>query len=102
MNDEIFDKIYLAIEKNGKHKKYRVSYAMENDLDDIALKGKVKIIFDEFYSSEILVNPSYLDLVVVANDMINVCDFHDHIYLENIIFVEKNDDVNIYTMSFGS
>ena len=46
MNDEIYDKIYLAIEKSGKYKDYRVSYAMDNPLDDIALEGKVKIIFD--------------------------------------------------------
>lgn len=102
MDDEVFNKIYLAIEKNGKHKDYRVSYSMENELDEIALGGRVKVIFDEFYSSDIVINPTYLDICVIANDMLNACDVHDGIYLEDIIFLKKEKDTNVYNLHFGS
>ena len=64
-------------------------------LDEIAVKGRVRMIerVDAFwtadetardYRSEILVDPTWLDISIAANYMINtVRDFH-HIFLENI------------------
>lgn len=104
--DEFDGKIYDAIQKYGECKDCRVFYRMEEDLEDILAIGKVQIIFDSIknvnYKSHVLENPTYLDLAVIANDVINICNFKDHRYLENVYLERENNDIKIYSIWFGS
>lgn len=70
-------------------------FKMINDIDDVAMKGKVKFYhkYDSFwdksgkgkdYESKMITNPTWLDVCVMADEMIRTtCDMH-HIFLEDI------------------
>ena len=85
------------------------------DLDAIAVEGLVVFIGegDDFfgnsvsYRSKILMNPTWTEVLIAANEMINVThDFH-HVFLENIrdtglFFTTKDGFVRVYEFSMGS
>lgn len=113
-------KIEAACKKAG-HKKVRVCYSVyESDkddvpidnLDEVAVKGKVVLIAsaDEFwggkkakdYTSDVLVDPTWLEVAVCANKMIvKVRDTH-HCFLEDLHLERKEGDITFYSFSMGS
>lgn len=84
-----------------------------NNLNMVAIEGKVILVAgaDDFwgdnesvdYQSEVLTNPSWLDVSVCADKMIHtVRDLH-HVFLENIYDSGKKiDGVPVYHFSMGS
>ncbi len=102
----------------------RVSYSAwgsEEDefrinLDEVAVEGPVIFVqeHDEFwgpgedYKSELVENPTWLELCLLANDMINVTGDHHHIFLEGVyqlkdkFGVTEKDWVKVYRFSMGS
>lgn len=83
-----------------------------DNLDKIAVEGKVKFVNerDEFWGgqeskdweSEILINPTWLDVCVLANEMIQTTkDFH-HVFLEGINVLKREEDLNIAELMMGS
>lgn len=120
--EPIQTKVCEAVKANGQDcYVYYSAYKSNKDdcpidnLDEIAVSGKVKFVEqgDDFYgngkgyTSKILVNPTWLDICVVANEMIlKTKDMH-HIYLEGVIATEKtlfqdNDKVKIVRFCMGS
>lgn len=54
------------------------------------------------YVSGVIESPTWLDLCVMANDMMKMTkDFH-HVYLEDICDLDERGDVTIATFSMGS
>lgn len=89
-----------------------VFYSVDADMNDIAIEGKVimDMPYDEFWGeggkpwqSETLENPTWLELAVLADEMIRVTDDLHHIFLENV-YRAGNDIVGVpvYRFSMGS
>lgn len=83
-----------------------------NNLNEVAIEGKVILqgIADcwgdedsEDYTSEVLENPTWLDVSVRADKMIHMTgDFH-HVFLEAVYDSEQTiDGVKVYRFSMGS
>lgn len=103
MDDYTYEKISSAIFEKGKYKKFNISYAMDNDLDDVIVQGKVRIEYGYTeLKTDVLMNPTYLDAVVTINDLMNIEDFGDHHYLEDIFYKYQDGDIMVYWLSFGS
>jgi hypothetical protein len=126
--DAFYKKIFTAILKDDPTQKNRVAYsAYKNDetdnpidnLDEVAFEGKCVLFQDHdnffgsgrSYISEELENPTWLQVSVEANKMIEVTGDDHHIYLESIYKVsseyssdapEVEDDVTILKFSMGS
>lgn len=116
----MWERVRAAVKQAG-HKKCRISYSnysFENDrpvdnLDEIAIKGKVVLAYEasgsknsEDYNSEIMENPTWLQVSVCANKMMSVTKCSDHCFLEGVRFVrnapELGEEINVYTFSMGS
>jgi len=94
----------------------------ENNLNDIAITGRVQLtakkekIFGDKprdqrknYISDVLENPTWLDLTLCANDMINTTGDNHHIFLESVypdesgIFsLDEKSFITLYKFSMGS
>lgn len=79
-----------------------------NNLNEIPLKGKVKLVYKtdpsqkpNIYISKVLKNPSWLDICVVANKLILISNEHiptKREYLESLEDVYKEGEVFIATL----
>jgi hypothetical protein len=120
---KIQDKIENACKAKG-HEKIDVRYAAcefdewdipIDNLNDIPLEGKVKFndqgdFFDfrgdesiyEAFESEVIDSPTWLDIAVVANAMIQKTNDRHHKYLEMITDIHDEDGVMIATLNMGS
>jgi len=108
--NEIDDIIDSAIKADGRKKE--VIYSGESDeydipinnLSEVILKGKVKFMnSDKTFESEIIENPTWLDVVVIANRMIIETEDYHHIYFESLYDIYQDDNgVLIATLSMGS
>lgn len=92
----------------------------QNNLDEVAIEGRVmmKTEHQSFfggmaeenrkdYESEVLENPTWLDLCLCANDMINLTGDNHHIFLEAVhktgqFTLDDKSFVLIYDFSMGS
>ena len=113
MNDAIADKLDgNAVVYYSAYKTSKATGDPLNNLNSIAVRGKV--IFrektDAFwadggkdYQSEVLENPTWLDVAVAADEMIRTTGDRHHIYLESIHPMnEKIDGVKVYEFWMGS
>jgi hypothetical protein len=86
-----------------------------NNLKKVAIRGKVIVIqeYDDFwdvtgngesYNSEVLENPSYLELAVLANKMILVTGDQHHNFFEGVSATKRKNrnGVKIYRFAMGS
>lgn len=112
---KLLDKYLIDRLKQKTKKKILVKYSNYNtdknnipinNLDDIAVKGSVKFYQkkDKLYGenskdfeSKIIKNPTWFDIILLANDMIHTTKDNHHIYLEGI--KKKN---NKYYFNMGS
>ena len=91
-----------------------VFYSVDKDMNEVAIEGNVRMVeeVDDFwasesgakdYRSEVMQSPTWLDIALAADDMINsVKDFH-HTFLEGVYFVSEDDDGTLnYRFSMGS
>jgi len=121
----------LSEHKAGTYRNY-VSYSAYDDtytdnLDEVAVEGRVQFVEEvdipneigmvmgnvpydtrENYTSPVMENPTWLEVALLANDMINATGDNHHIYLE-AIYLDKDkftlDDksfVKIYRFAMGS
>jgi hypothetical protein len=119
-SDPMHQKVEDAIKEKGGSEFWVYYSAYESDpdgipidnLDVIPMAGKVKVVEDNFfgsgkcYSSKVLENPTWLDLCVVANEMILATGDKHHIYLEGIMATPKtlfqdNDTIKIVRLVMG-
>jgi len=110
---------------DGKVYRDQVSFsAYANDwsdnLDEVVVEGRIKIVTKhqsffgcmseevrEDYKSEILTNPTWLDLCLCANDMINCTGDNHHIFLEDVhrtgsFTLDDKSFILLYDFSMGS
>jgi len=93
-----------------------------NNLHDVAITGRVQMIeeIERFfgnieptkrknYISDVLENPTWLDLVLCANDMINTTGDNHHIFLESVypdesgkFSLDEKSFVKLYKFSMGA
>ena len=76
-----------------------------DNLDEIAVHGRCKLIdyFGEVcYVSDVVENPTWLQVAVLANDMIHAAGETDHVFLEGIDPRGWEDGVAVYEFSMGS
>ena len=83
-----------------------------NNLKQVAISGKVIMHQnrDDFgfgggskYTSEVLENPTWLDISVAANKMIPITGDYHHSFLEAVYPAKKRiDGVKVYSFSMGS
>ena len=111
--------------QNGKVYRDQVSfsaysYDWHDNLDEVAVEGRIQLQtkYQDFfggmsadvredYKSEILTNPTWLDLCLCANDMIHVTGDNHHIFLEAVhktgqFTLDDKSFVLIYDFSMGS
>ena len=120
-SDPMHKKVQKAVEENGQD--FWVYYSAYEDkdgipidnLNEIPVPGKVMFVEqgDTFYGSgksyrsKILDSPTWLEICVVANEMIIATKDMHHIYLEAVHATPKtlfqdNDEVKILRFSMGS
>ncbi len=91
-----------------------------NNLAEVAIEGRVQIVskkegffgmmkvdLREDYKSEIMQDPTWLDLCLCANDMINCTGDNHHIFLEGVhktgsFTLDDKSFILIYDFSMGS
>lgn len=82
-----------------------------NNLHEVAVKGKAIFVglYDSFwgkgkdYQSEVMENPTWLDVAVAANKMIQVTGDYHHVFLEDVYKTNYEiDGVPVYYLSMGS
>ena len=93
-----------------------------NNLEEVAIVGRVKFYreYETFfgnkpmakrvdYMSEVFENPTWLQVTLLANDMINSSGDNHHIFLEAIredtsgkFAIDKKSFIKIYNFSMGS
>jgi len=91
-----------------------------DNLDEVAVEGRIQIQSEhhsffggmaeevrEDYKSEILTNPTWLDLCLCANDMIHCTGDNHHIFLEAVhktgsFTLDDKSFILIYDFSMGS
>lgn len=79
-----------------------------DNLDEIAVNGKVKFVSnnpeweERPYESEVMENPTWLQVAVLANDMILWTKDRHHRFLECVTLLRRYDDVAVYEFGMGS
>jgi len=119
--DEMEDMIDAALPKGEKsmvfYSAYKTSKATDNPLNNlnkVAIRGKVIMMqeHDDFwgddksetYYSDVLENPTWLDIAVCANKMIHTVRDSHHRFLEGVYRMKGKtiNGVKVYTFSMGS
>ena len=81
-----------------------------DDLDSVIAKGAVAVLDDKhhyeagdqmLFISPIIYSPTWLDLAVIANDMLNRT-MDNHTFLENYQVIGKHGNVTIIALTMGS
>lgn len=112
-----YDAILAKVASAIKDQEVRVRYsAYENDadgipvdnLDEVAIPGRVAVLDDQHYStgeqiyiSPIVENPTWLDLTILANKMLNRT-MDGHVFLEAFYIIGKHDKTSIIEFGMGS
>ena len=81
-----------------------------DNLDDVAVDGQVKFIqnYDPFwgdgkdYESNVIVNPTWMKVAQIAEEMIGVTKDRQHHFLEGVTYLRSEGDVSIYELDMGS
>lgn len=90
-----------------------VFYSVDANMNDIAFEGKgvLEEKYDEFWSdkgrdyrSPVVENPTWLEVALLADEMIRTTGDYHHSFLEGIRFFEEKtvDGVSIYRFVMGS
>ncbi len=103
------DQLHARIEARLRTKRFVFysAYPTEGDhlpidnLDDIAVEGKVQFFTEhnpfwgdgEDYTSPVVDSPTWLDVAVLANDMITTTGDRHHHFLEGVLIVDKTTEV---------
>jgi len=79
-----------------------------DNLDEIAFSGRCKFVQpaglwrQKAYESDVVLNPTWLDIAKLANDMISVTGDDHHVYLEGIGHVRDEADITVLGFVMGS
>jgi len=108
--ENFWDKPHKELDK--RLDKRIVFYSVDEDMDAIAIEGTAQVTMphDGFwgegkdYISPIVVNPTWLQLAMFANEGINVTGDNHHVFFENVrcVGIEIITGVQTYKFSMGS
>ncbi len=79
-----------------------------DNLDEIAIEGRVKFRVEhdsgegDAYVSPVVDSPTWLDVAVLANEMIKTTGDNHHQFLENVCVLRESGGVKIARFSMGS
>lgn len=112
--NEIQDMVEEAVKADGQERVYVRYSAYEwdgndipiNNLNEVPVKGKVKFLDDgqneNDFESEVMDSPTWLEIAVVANKMIQGTENYYEPYLDNIeILDDGNEEVTEITIIMG-
>ncbi len=120
VSDEMDALIEAALVADGQpelHVIYSAYPTLDNDvpinnLHEVAAKGRVQLVHlknpywggpeSKSYRSEVLKNPTWLEVCVHANRMIEATGDYHHVFLEGLEYVATENKVKIYHFSMGS
>ena len=109
------NKVKEIVEKTGQvcvviynaHPGFWRIFPIDN-LDETAIEGSVIFIREpnEFttvrYESEVIRNPTWKDVCILANEMVlRTCDIH-HRYLEDVEIIDRTNEIQIAKFIMGS
>lgn len=95
------DLINQAVQQDGKFKQCRIIYSLETPLHE-KLSENAIIVECGKYKSAVLEGATYLEMAVLANDMIGYTKNYHNIFLENITYVCEKNGIEVYTFTMGS
>lgn len=88
------------------HVVFSVYQYVTESLDEVALPHNSQIRAEDhaydYYQSEIIDNPTWLDLCVFANDMIQITGDYHHVFLEGVENKGQEGNTGIYEFVMGS
>lgn len=107
--DEIDSTVENAIKSTGK-KVFVVYSAYDedeygnpiNNLKETAIKGIVKFVDGEDFASLPLSSPTWLDIAIVANEMINQTKDYQNRHLKDVDVFDNQDGVMVAKLIMGS
>jgi len=115
MNDMVKDALPDGEKMYVYYSAYKFSKTTDeplNNLKQVAVRGKVMFIQDhdefwgegETYQSPVMENPTWLDLAVAANKMIQTVGDYHHIFLEAVVprKTKPLNGVKVYDFWMGS
>ena len=79
-----------------------------DNLDEVAVQGRCIFVDDDLeesemtYESHLVENPTWLQVAVLADEMIRVRDVVDHIYLEGVHEASTTDGIKTMNFIMGS
>lgn len=80
-----------------------------DNLDDVPVQGRVKFVAEpdswstKRYESPVVESPTWLEITLIADDMIKTIEDFHHIFLENIRHAKTEEDgTKIYHFIMGS
>ena len=80
-----------------------------DNLDEVPVQGRVKFVAEpdswstERYESSVVESPTWLEITLIADDMIKTIEDFHHIFLENIRHTKTElDGTKIYCFIMGS
>lgn len=108
--NEIDDMVNAEIKKGNEERNIVYSaYDVDefdvpiNNLNEVPVKGKIKFVNeDKTWESEIYDSPTWLQIAVIANEMINETQDYMHVYLEDIDVIKNNGDFVVARFFMGS
>ena len=104
----VFDRIGDEMKVEFSAFKFDKSENPVDNLDEVPIQGKVKFFrpkgswSDMRYDSQVMDSPTWLDICVVANDMIRLSGDYHHIFLEAVDVVCEENGVKVAKFSMGS
>jgi len=109
--ENFWDKPNKAIDKIVGDRK--VFYSVDKDMNEVAIEGTCRIVMPhdvwgsdggEDYASPVVVNPTWIQLAVLADQGIRVCGDYHHIFFENVrcVGIELITGVQTYKFIMGS
>ena len=99
--DQINDLIVTAIQEKGKFKQSRIIYSLKYGVTE-KISDNAIIIEHEKYKSQVLEGATYLDIAVLANDMIHVTRNYHNIFLEDVTYICEKNGIEVYKFVMGS
>lgn len=101
-----------SIFKDDEKEKYSIDNwpIIHNDFNEVIKEGKIRFIYDCYgegiFKSEIIINPTYKNLIIWSEKLIRLSGDHHHIFLEECrldkIVVENGENIYYYSLVYGS
>lgn len=101
INEDKDEIIANAIKEKGKFKQSKIIYDLSYELYEILTQDAL-LVQQGRYKSPVLEGATYLDMAVLANDMLHVNNNFHNIFLEDVEYQGEKNGIKIYSFKMGS